>query len=345
MTTPLEALRSVSALILETQLPAYSMRQEVVELMKILANSGTLRSARQADLSSGEIRTSNGLALAPGLAATCADDFVRTIEFIRGTQAAIGELRKQFPDRPVRVLYAGCGPYATLAIPLMVSFFPQEAVFTLLDIQPESIGSAKCVVEKLGLADHVAQYEMLDAGAYQLEPGQAPDLILLEMMQACLATEPQVAITRHLLSQAPHAILIPEEVSIDLVLVDPSREFDLAGPERTAGDLQRDRIPVASVFVLNRETVKAWENLQGNRLPGASARLPEAVEQGYQPMLFTNIRIYQEYVLKDYDSGLTCPRQFSSDVPIKAGDTISFHYELGRQPQLRSAARLDKLET
>jgi hypothetical protein len=60
------------------------------------------------------------------------------------------------------------------------------------------------------------------------------------------------------------------------------------------------------------------------------------MQQRYQPMLFTNIRVYQNHVLKDYDSGLTCPRQFSSDVAIKAGDTIHFHYELGRQPRLKA---------
>jgi hypothetical protein len=328
-------MRSVISSILDSQLPACSLRQEVVEMTKILADSGAFSSARHTDISAGETRTSSGLALSPAMAAMCADDFARTIEFIRGTHAAIVDIRKQYPDHPARVLYVGCGPYATLAVPLMAVFSPLEVVFTLLDIHPESIESAKSVVAALGLADSVSHYETMDAGLYQVDPDQPPDVILMEIMQACLSAEPQVALARHLLPQAPRAILIPEEVRIDLALLDPSREFVLDGPEREAGDIQRDRIPVASVFVLNRETVRSWKNIRGNRLPGSAARLPDSLEQRYQPMLFTNIRVYQDHVLKDYDSGLTYPRQFTSGVPAKAGDTIQFHYELGRQPQLK----------
>ncbi|MGC1374700.1 MAG: class I SAM-dependent methyltransferase, partial [Anaerolineales bacterium] len=274
----------------------------------------------------------------PSMAARCADDFVRTIEFIRGTHAAIADIRKQYPARPARVLYAGCGPYATLAAPLMAIFSPQEAAFTLLDIHSESIESAKCIAATLGLADRVARCETMDAALYRIDPDQPPDVILMEMMQACLKSEPQVAIARHLLLQAPRAILIPEEVRIDLVLVDLSREFALDDLEQNTGGIQRDRIPVAPVFVVNREAVHLWESIGGNRLPGLAARLPDPMQQRYRPMLFTNIRIYQDHVLKDYDSGLTCPRHFSSDMPIQAGDTIYFHYELGRQPRLKGEA-------
>jgi hypothetical protein len=338
------ALRSVTASIVDPQRPTQSLRQEVVEMTKILADAGTFRSARQADISAGETRTSNGLALSPSMAAMCADDPVRTIEFIRGTQAAIMDIREQYPDRPARILYAGCGPYATLAIPLMTIFSPQEAVFTLLDIHPESIESVIYIAETLGLTDSIAHNETMDAGTYHIDPDQPPDIILLEIMQACLAAEPQVAITRHLLLQAPDAILIPEEVRIDFVLADPSHEFGLDGRARNADELQRDRILVAPVFVVNRETVNSWKSIRGNRLPGSAARLPDPVEQRYQPMLFTNMRVYQNHVLKEYDSGLTCPRLFTSNAAIQAGDTIQFHYELGRQPQLKGevCARLNQ---
>jgi hypothetical protein len=334
-TQKLGPLRSVTSSILDSQRPAHSLRQVVVEMTTILTDSGTIRTARQEDISGGETRTYNGLALSPTMAAMCADDFVRTIEFIRGTHAAIVDIRKRYPDRPARVLYAGCGPYATLAVPLMAIFSPKEATFTLLDVHPESIESVKSIVDTLGLADCVANFETLDAGLYRVYPNRPPDVILMEIMQACLESEPQVAITRHLLPQAPNAILIPEEVRVDLTLVDPSREFDLDGLERNGGDIQRDRIPVASVFVVNRETVNSWKSNCSNRLPGSAGRIPDSMEQRYQPMLFTRIRVYQNHILKDYDSGLTCPRRLSIEGAIKAGDTIQFHYELGRQPRLK----------
>ena len=334
-TSKLEPLRSVTSAIIDSQQPAFSLRPEVVELTTILTGSRKIQSPRKEDIADGETRTSNGLAISPTMAAMCADDFVRTIEFIRGTHAAIVDIRKRYPDRPTRVLYAGCGPFATLAVPLMAIFSPKEAAFTLLDIHPESIESAKSIVITLGLDDCIASFETMDAGSYSIDPDQPPDVILMEIMQACLEAEPQVAITRHLLPQAPNAILIPEEVRIELTLVDPSREFDLEGLERNRGDIQQDRIPVASVFVVNRETVTSWESNRSNRLRGSTLRIPDSVEQRYQPMLFTNIRVYQNHILKDYDSGLTCPRVLSIEGAIKAGNTIQFNYELERQPRLK----------
>lgn len=333
-TPDLGLLRSLALSIIDSQRPACSLRQEVAEMTKILADSGTIRIVRQEDISRDETLTSNGLALSPTMAVMCADDFVRTIEFIRATHAAIVDIRKQYPDRPARVLYAGCGPYATLAVPLMAVLSPKQVTFTLLDIHSGSIESVKSIVAALGLAGFVADCEAMDAGSYRINPDRTPDVILIEIMQACLESEPQVAVARHLAPQAPKAILIPEEVRIDLVLVDPSCEFDFDGLQRNGGDIQRDRIPVAPVFVLNRDTITSWNGLCTDRLPGSAARIPDFMEQRYQPMLFTTVRVYQDHVLKDYDSGLTYPRVFSNKVAIRAGDTIQFHYELGRQPRL-----------
>jgi hypothetical protein len=275
----------------------------------MLAGSQTQLSAREVDISSGETQTSNGLAISPKMAALCADDYMRTITFIRGMDAAILDVQNRFPGRPVRVLYAGCGPYATLAVPLMVIFPATEVTFTLLDVHPESIESARSIVDSLGVAGSVTGFETMDAAAYQASADQPPDIILMEIMRACLETEPQVAVTRHLLKQAPHAILVPEEVRVDLVLMDPSCEFDLADTELNQTPVERDRISVATVFVMNRETVKSWDKIDGNRLPAAVVQIPEPLEPRYQPMLFTTVRTYQNHLLKDYDSGLICPMQ------------------------------------
>lgn len=334
MARAMEQLRRVTLSLLESKTPAHSLRPEVVEMTTILADSQAVSITRQEDISGGETRTSNGLALSPTMAAMCANDFVRTIEFIRGTHAAIVDIRKRFPNRPARVLYVGCGPYAILSVPLMTIFSSTEATFTLLDMHTESIDSAKSIVDKLWLTDSVASFETVDAGSYRVCPDQPPDVILMEIMQACLEFEPQVATTRHLLKQATHAILVPEEVRIDLMLVDASREFNMDMTEQNRGPNQRDRIPVAPVFVVNRETVDSWDSNYSNRLPASAVRVPEPLEQRYQPMLFTIIRIYGNHILKDYDSGLTCPRPLSIEDEIRPGDTIQFYYELGSRPHL-----------
>ena len=150
----------------------------------------------------------------------------------------------------------------------MVIFSSLEATFTLLDIHSESIASARSIVDTLCLSESVVSFETLDAGLYHLSPDQPPDVILIEIMQACLESEPQVAVTRHLLPQAPNAILIPEEVRIDLTLVAPSNEFNLDSWEQNGGDKQRDRVPVGPAFVVNRETVSLWKSDSSSRFTG-----------------------------------------------------------------------------
>ena len=332
----IEQLRKATATVLDLNQSAHTLRPEVIEITTVLASSQAVWATSQQDISRGETQTSNGLAISPTMAAMCAEDYVRTIAFIRGIHAAIVDVRNRLPDRPARVLYAGCGPYATLAVPLMTLFSPAELTFTLLDIHPESIKSAKSIVDTLCLSDSVERFETVDAGSYRVNPDQAPDIILVEVMQACLESEPQVAITRHLLSQAPNAILIPEEVRIEVQLVDPAKEFELDGLSPEGKPLQRDRIAAGPVFVVNRESVNLWKHISGNRLPGLAVRIAESEGQRYQPMLFTKICTYQKHILQDYDSALTCPKTLSTEKTIKAGDTIQFHYELGAHPRLRS---------
>jgi hypothetical protein len=324
--------------ILDVRRPIWSLRQEILEMTALFAESGAITNDTLANLPAGETRTTHGLAISPKMAAMCAADFVRTVQFLRGTRAAINDVRARYPERPARVLYIGCGPYATLAVALMAVLAPSEACFTMLDVHPESIASVRSIIGALALADRVARYEAMDANSYRVDPGQPPDIILLETMQACLEVEPQVAITRHLSPQAPQAILIPQDVRIDLVWVDVSREFNFSGKDEAEAAPRRDRVPVGTVFRLNRDTVSVWESISGNRLPGLEAALLESIDRRYQPMLFTIIRIYRDHVLQDYDSGLTTPRVFSTVVPLKPGTAIQFQYELGPHPRLVGVA-------
>lgn len=146
-----------------------------------------------------------------------------------------------------------------------------------------------------------------------------------------------MALTRHLLRQAPDAWLIPEEVRIDLALVDLSREFNLGNEDERGAPVARDRIEVATLFTLNRRQVELWDDQRGDRLPAAKVQIPDAVDSRYQLMLFTLISVYGEERLKDYDSGLTCPKYFAVDDSIRPGDIVQFHYALGARPGLRAS--------
>jgi len=301
----------------------------------MLAGFGTIQQVLYKDFSGSEIRTSNGLALSTDMAAMCAGDFVRTVEFLRGMHAAVIDVRERFPSRPARVLYAGCGPYATLAVPLMTVFSAAEATFTLLDIQPESIESARSVVNSLGLSGSVSGFEITDATQYLISPAALsdvvlPDIILIEIMQACLEAEPQVAVARNLIKQAPQAILVPEEVRISLAYADPLVEFDRTAPEKA----RKDRLTVGPVFIFNRDTVNKWSEDKSGRLVGAVVQIPLQIGERCQPILFTTIRTYRDHIISEYESGLTHPRIAAIEGSCRAGDRIQFYYEPGLHPRL-----------
>ena len=331
----LQSLQALTRQIVNTGNVAFSMRSEIVQLAELLAGLGHELVAPNQDISTGETRTLHGLAVSPKMAAMCADDYMRTVQFIRGTHAAILDVLNRYPTRPARILYAGCGPYATLAVPLMSIFSAEQVRFTLIDIHDSSIASVKAILKKLKLTDRVADIEIMDASTYQTDSDSTPDIILLELMKSCLDDEPQVAITRHLLAQAKDAILVPEEIRIDLVLVNPAVEFNLNNLESTE-NLNQDRIPVGTVFTLNRNSVARWEDSGNARLTGERIRLPEFSPQRYQAMLFTTITVYQDHILSHYESGLTCPKKFQSDFSFGAGDSIQFSYELGQNPTLKA---------
>lgn len=98
------------------------------------------------DIATGQTRLASGLAISPTLAAMCARELFRTLAFIRGLAEAINDA--MHPDRPVRVLYAGCGPYALLAVPLMTVFSSAQVTFTLMDIHQECLDSAQALDRK-----------------------------------------------------------------------------------------------------------------------------------------------------------------------------------------------------
>jgi hypothetical protein len=328
-------LRALTQRILDPSLAVYSLWHEIRAMAKILSESGSVGIDRTVDISVGETPTVHGLAVSPMVAALCIEDFARTIVFIRGSYAAIALRRQQNPARPVRVLYAGCGPYATLAVPLMTMFSPEEATFTLLDLHPQSLQSAEKIVITLGLQNSVSDYLVCDASRYEIPTNAVPDVIMMEIMCACLKVEPQVAVSRHLLAQAPDAILVPEDISIDLRLIDHAREHALFNPSGVQARAPvRDRIPIANVFSLNRATIASWQNLSGNQLPAALVRMPKAWEPRYKAMLFTRICTYGEHILQDYDSGLSLPKKLKLARQLQPSDSIQFHYELGESPCL-----------
>ena len=71
--------------------------------------------------------------------------------------------------------------------------------------------------------------------AMEVELQEAPDIVLTETMNQALYAEPQVQISRALMRQFPDAMLLPQEIRVELALVNSQAElsqFPLAVGER-----------------------------------------------------------------------------------------------------------------
>lgn len=287
------------------------------------------------DVGDGQTRLAGGLAISPALAAMCARELFRTLAFVRGLAEAIHDA--SHPGRPVRVLYAGCGPYALLAVPLMTAYSREQATFTLLDIHQECLDSAQALVDSFGFADHLDGSVCADATRYRIPEDKTPDVIVSETMAVCLRNEPQVSIARNLLSQAPHARMVPQSVSVEVGLLNWSKEHVFL-PADHVGEIPppaRDRIYLGKVFELDAASIHSWEGLEGDRLPAGKVTFPSPLESRYRPHLLTRIAVYgRNNSLQDYDCSLTMPQRLPGKFVFSGGETLQFHYKIGTYPEL-----------
>lgn len=332
MDEDLEALKRISREILYPSKELIDLIPEAQALRDLFERKAQFCIDNSRDLSAGESRLGSGLAISPALAAMCIRELFRTTAFIKGLGAAIRDAAR--PERPVRVLYAGCGPYALLAVPLMAAFTREQVSFTLLDIHQDCLDQALALIASFGLTHYVQGSVCADATQYQIPAGEKPDVIVSETMAVCLHNEPQVSIARHLLAQAPDARMVPQSVSVEACLLNLEKEHVIM-PADFVGEFpppERDRIYLGKIFELDAANIRGWEGLEGDRLPAGQVKIPAQPESRYRPYLLTRVDVYGNNRLQDYDCSLTLPQPLRGKV--EGGETLQFHYQLGSNPQL-----------
>ncbi len=274
----------------------------------------------------------SGKAISPEDAARCIQDFIRTAKFIQGLEAAILDLKKCFPEQQLNLLYAGCGPFAPLALAIAASFSAAEIRFTLLDIHQESLDSAAHLFQVFGLTDRVADFVLADATTYQWPSDRHLHLLVSETMQRALDKEPQVAITQNLAPQlCEGGILIPENIRVEAVLCIAAKEFE-------EDPSAKFRIPLGVLLDLNAATANTVS------FQPILLKTPDDLTELPHCMLFTTITIYGDLVLNAYESGLTYPMIFYPLGKIRAAETLEFQYQTGKTPGF-TCARLEKAES
>ena len=266
--------------------------------------------------------TGRGVAIGATWAALCLDDQLRTWCFIRGLAAAVAERRA---NGPVHVLYAGTGPFATLALPLMTRYRPDELQFTFLEINAVSLAAVRHTLRALGLEDYVRDVVQTDASTYQVPDPEGVDILLTETMQYGLVDEMQVPIALNLLNQLPgDALMVPERIELSLVLLRDDRKL-----APVTGEL-------GSLITVDRQSLRAYLRTEASTdFPTVRIALPES---GGWLAMRTAITTYGPHRLADYDSGLTFPDligQFPDELGVP--DYVDCTYQMDPSPFMRMA--------
>jgi hypothetical protein len=269
-----------------------------------------------------------GSAISPLDAGRCLLDQRRTAVYLRGVYHAIQEAQQRFPREVIHVLYAGCGPFAPLCLPLLPLLAGQAVHFTLLDVHARAIESVETILAALRLEGVNVDRLVCDATHYQTPDHRPLHVVVSETMQRALEQEPQVAI---LMNTAPQltagGLMVPEMIAVDAVLTDLSQE---RGGNGVAAEPWSGRIPLGQILEVDRERACAWSAAgASSHLPPARIAMPSVIAAQYSLVLTTTIRTFGVHLLREYESGLTHPLMVNG---WRAGEEVEFTYRLGKKP-------------
>ena len=265
------------------------------------------------------IPAAKGTALGLNYAAQCLVDYKRTVKFLKGIIAAISEKQEKHPGESIHIFYAGCGPYATFLSLIAPHFTPEEVQFSLLEINKNSVDSAKRLISALELDTYVKEMYVADAVTFKIPNPDTIHILISETLDALLYRECYVPILFNLLPQVKKDItLIPENVVIDLSLIARSKE-DHTFKEQN----------VETVFNV-RETVASYDGNQSAPAQLADKKVDMTsldVDRYESILLDTKVHVYHDIWLDRNESSLTIPLEVVLQKPFQ-NEAIVFTYQL-----------------
>lgn len=264
------------------------------------------------DQNAPDILLPSGIALAPAPAAHCLLEMTRTAIFLRGINQAIQEKLQQ--KQNLQVLYAGCGPYATLITPLLSLYSADELRVDIIDINEVSLNSAKAVISGLGMDDYIGDYLLEDATEMKLTKDY--DIVISETMQATLKNEPQMAIMQNMAQQInSQCVFIPQEIIVDAKLN--------SGGRRNTETLvleNEKRIELGEILKVNISNVLDPFEIKKVNLETISG------ENQWELKLYTTIKVFKNHKLTEGNCSLNLPKKIK-DFNLESVDEIDFWYD------------------
>jgi hypothetical protein len=305
----------------------------------ILSAASGMQDGKEADRE--HLHFEKGKAIGTFWAAKCLDEPLRTKRFVCGLYKAILDLRRKISNRPIRVLYAGTGPFATLMLPVVAVLDPSDVQFSLLEINPATFGYLQQTINNLQLGAYIASMECCDATTCRIPAGQIPDIIVSETMQHALTREMQVPLTFNLAAQAPEAILVPRQVRLELGW------FDSGSLERRLTRQQPDPAfyrGLGEFFRLDRSAVteygKAFESSAAQfSFPQRTFDLQPDHELE-ELAFFTSIHVYGDEHLGLNQCSLTIPYKVSRlfrEIPRQGRIRLGYQVSAVPGPELELA--------
>lgn len=311
--------------------------QAVKEYKSLLLNATSLDFGDMETEAS--IYTDSGKAIGPRWASLCVDDTFRTQKFCRGLLKAVQQKREENPTRKVHILYAGTGPFATLALPLTTFYSSEEISFTFLEINELSIKGLRETIAYFEIEDYVRLIEKTDATTYKLKNNKEIDIVIIEAMMFSLKGEHQVPISYNLISQLSNdVVLIPQEISLNLLAVNSERRH---ANKQSLGDPIPYFEPLGTLFKLSKEeiykqTTLFFETFPETEFPENKIEIPNAINRNFNELhVETKITIFKDEVLQIDESGLTTLDKFHEfKSMMRPAKYLVSTYMCGRQPGL-----------
>ncbi len=277
----------------------------------------------------------HGLALSEKHAAECILDYKRTCSFIKGVYNAIQKSIHLSKGNKVHILYAGCGPYAALLIPVLSIIKREQLVVTLIDVNPHSIQVVEKIVKHLGINKSIETIKVADAIVYKHQ--QKLDIIITETMFRALTREPQVAISENLIPQLKsNGVIIPEEIKIGFNYTSFSKEPILDcgfGKYRISQEFELNRQGyIKELFSINKDTV--FSKVRGSFFFESDwIEVDEIIEQQLDICIYTELKIFGQETLLKAESLITNPYCVGSVLNIRNKKSFKLKYKTEKLPQ------------